>query len=100
MLVSDILGETEIQAVGADARVLPAGGDGLHPGEEVDPSMPWAWVSPNSEAFWPPKLKYAMGTGIGTLMPTMPTSTSFWKRRAAPAVVGEDGGAAAVTGWR
>jgi hypothetical protein len=25
-----------------------------------------------------------MGTGIGTLMPTMPTSTSFWKRRAAP----------------
>ena len=25
-----------------------------------------------------------MGTGMGTLTPTMPTSTSFWKRRAAP----------------
>lgn len=32
---------------------------------------------------------------MGTLMPTMPTSTSFWKRQAA-AVVGEDGGAVAV----
>jgi hypothetical protein len=31
------------------------------------------WWSPNSEAFQPPKLWNAIGTGIGTLMPTMPT---------------------------
>ena len=49
-----------------------------------NPSAPWALVSPNSESFQPPKEKVATGTGIGTLMPIMPTSTSFWKRRAAP----------------
>ena len=46
--------------------------------------MPWAWVSPNRLFFQPPNEKYAIGTGIGTLMPIIPTSTSFWKRRAAP----------------
>ena len=46
--------------------------------------MPWAWVSPNSDAFQPPKEKYPTGTGTGTLMPIMPTSTSCWNRRAAP----------------
>ncbi len=40
--------------------------------------MPWTWVSPNSDAFQPPKEKYAMGTGMGTLIPTMPTCTSRW----------------------
>ena len=41
-------------------------------------------ASPNSELFQPPNEKYAIGTGIGTLMPTMPTWISCWNRRAAP----------------
>ena len=46
--------------------------------------MPWTWASPKSELFQPPKEWYAMGTGIGTLIPTMPTWISLWKRRATP----------------
>ena len=41
--------------------------------------MPCMCRSPKSEDFQPPKEKKAIGTGIGTLMPT---SISFWKRRA------------------
>ena len=48
------------------------------------PSAPWAFVSPKSESFQPPNENVATGTGIGTLMPIIPTCTSFWKRRAAP----------------
>ena len=46
------------------------------------PSCRGVAVAGKSEAFQPPKEKNAIGTGIGTLMPTMPTSTSFWKRAA------------------
>jgi hypothetical protein len=45
--------------------------------------MPCTLRSPKSEPRQPPKEKKAIGTGIGTLTPTMPTSTSCWKRRAA-----------------
>src|SRR6266536_2556694 len=38
--------------------------------------------SPNSESFHPPKEWYAIGTGIGTLTPIIPTVTSRWNRRA------------------
>jgi len=48
------------------------------------PSAPCAFVSPNSDCFQPPNEKVATGTGIGTLIPIIPTSTSFWNRRAAP----------------
>ena len=48
------------------------------------PAGPYAFASPNREFFQPPKEWYATGTGIGTLMPTIPHCTSFWKRRAAP----------------
>ena len=41
--------------------------------------MPCMCRSPKSEDFQPLKEKKAIGTGIGTLMPT---SLSFWKRRA------------------
>ena len=41
-------------------------------------------ASPKSDFFQPPNEWYATGTGIGTLMPIMPTCTSFWNRRAAP----------------
>src|SRR5262245_14012673 len=41
------------------------------------------WDSPNRESFQPPKEWYAIGTGIGTLTPIMPTVTSRWNRRAA-----------------
>ncbi len=37
------------------------------------PSGPYTELSPNSESFHPPKLCAAAGTGIGTLIPTMPT---------------------------
>ena len=40
-----------------------------------------AW-SPKSERFHPPKLWKAMGTGMGTLMPTMPACTRWAKSRA------------------
>ncbi|MCY1414622.1 hypothetical protein D9M71_300770 [compost metagenome] len=40
------------------------------------------WWSPNSEFFQPPKLWKAIGTGIGTLMPTMPTWISWANMRA------------------
>src|SRR6185503_4514354 len=52
--------------------------------KKCTPSVPYAWLSPNNEFFQPPNEKYATGTGIGTLTPTIPTSTSFWNRRAAP----------------
>ena len=45
--------------------------------------MPCVWWSPNSERFQPPKLWKAIGTGIGTLTPTMPISTLLAKVRAA-----------------
>ena len=35
------------------------------------------------------------GTGIGTLMPTWPTSISFWNLRAAAPALREDAGAVA-----
>ena len=48
------------------------------------PSGPYMALSPKIDAFHPPKECQATGTGIGTLMPTMPTSTSRSNRRAAP----------------
>src|SRR5699024_7390407 len=43
------------------------------------------WLrSPNPGAFHPPKVWYAIGTGIGTLIPTIPTLTAVAKSRAAP----------------
>ena len=48
------------------------------------PSSAVGLASPNSDSFQPPKENVATGTGIGTLMPIMPTWTSCWKRRAAP----------------
>jgi hypothetical protein len=36
-------------------------------------------MSPNRLFFQPPKPCQAIGTGIGTLMPTMPTSMIFWR---------------------
>ena len=47
-------------------------------------SGPYMWVSPKSEFFQPPKEKVPTGTGIGTLTPTMPASTSNSNCRAAP----------------
>ncbi len=41
------------------------------------------WWSPNSDCFHPPKEWNAIGTGIGTFTPTMPTSMSCAKVRAA-----------------
>jgi hypothetical protein len=41
------------------------------------------WWSPNRERFQPPKLWKAIGTGIGTLIPTMPMLTLWAKVRAA-----------------
>jgi predicted molibdopterin-dependent oxidoreductase YjgC len=52
--------------------------------------------SPNSEAFQPPKLWKAIGTGIGTLTPTMPTCTRRCEVARGVAVAGEDRGAVAV----
>ena len=40
-------------------------------------------MSPNSERFQPPKPCRAIGTGMGTLMPTMPTSICWPNSRAA-----------------
>ncbi len=40
-------------------------------------------MSPNSERFQPPKLWNAIGTGIGTLTPTMPIWTRLANSRAA-----------------
>ena len=34
--------------------------------------MPCIALSPNSDRFQPPKLWKAIGTGMGTLIPTMP----------------------------
>ena len=45
------------------------------------PCMAW---SEKLERRQPPKLKNAMGTGMGTLTPTMPTSMACTKARAAP----------------
>ena len=39
--------------------------------------------SPLKEPLQPVKEKKGSGTGMGTLMPTMPTSISFWNLRAA-----------------
>jgi hypothetical protein len=47
------------------------------------PSGPCMWWSPKSDAFQPPNEWNAIGTGIGTLTPTIPTSTSWAKARAA-----------------
>src|SRR5208337_5239741 len=41
------------------------------------------WWSPKSDAFHPPNEWNAIGTGIGTFTPTMPTSISCAKARAA-----------------
>ena len=48
-----VLREAEVDAT--VARVEPALGDRLGAGVEVDASMPWAWLSPKSESFQPPK---------------------------------------------
>ena len=40
-------------------------------------------MSPNSERFHPPKEWNAIGTGIGTLIPTIPTCTRAANSRAA-----------------
>src|SRR6266545_901921 len=42
------------------------------------------WRSPKSDAFQPPKEQYATGTGIGTLIPTIPACASNWNWRATP----------------
>ncbi len=60
-------------------------GDRLLLGEELaHPRRRGPWcrrtASPSSRR----SENVATGTGIGTLMPIMPTSISFWKRRAAP----------------
>ena len=47
-------------------------------------SGPYACRSPKRDDFQPPNEYQATGTGIGTLMPTMPTFTSNWNCRAAP----------------
>jgi hypothetical protein len=54
------------------------------------------WWSPNSERFQPPKEWKAIGTGIGTLMPTMPTWIPVCEIAGGVAVAGEDRGAVAV----
>ncbi len=47
------------------------------------PSRPCMWWSPNSDCFQPPNEWNAVGTKIGTLTPTMPTSMSWANARAA-----------------
>ncbi len=47
------------------------------------PSGPYMCVSPTSESFQPPNECHATGTGIGTLIPTIPTCTARWNVRAA-----------------
>ena len=51
--------------------------------QNFTPSMPCWLVSPNALRFHPPKVWYATGTGIGTLIPTMPTLTRAANSRAA-----------------
>ncbi len=36
------------------------------------PSRPKTWLSPKNESLWPAKGKKLTGTGMPTLMPTMP----------------------------
>ena len=52
--------------------------------KKSNPWTPYAFASPNSDFFHPPNEWYATGTGMGTLMPIIPTCTSDWNRRAAP----------------
>ena len=66
---------------GADAG-RPARGHRLEPGVETHAFGAIDVMSPNSERFQPPKLWNAIGTGIGTLMPTMPTCIAVRERRA------------------
>ena len=47
--------------------------------KNLTPSGPCMWWSPNSERFHPPKLWYAVGTGIGTFTPTIPIRTRWVK---------------------
>ena len=67
-----------------EVDVRPAGGDDLGPGVErhalgtVDVVLPEQGVLPAAERSWT-----AIGTGIGTFTPIMPTCTPRWKRRAA-----------------
>src|SRR3984893_15745079 len=51
--------------------------------------MPCTAISPNDERFQPPKLWNAIGTGIGTLTPTMPIWMRLANSRAGAAVAGE-----------
>ena len=65
-------------------RIGPAGRDDLRPGVEVH-AVGTVHVSVAEQRVLPPaEREYATGTGIGTLMPTIPASTSYWNRRAAP----------------
>ena len=56
---------------GADAGG-PARGHCFEAGVEAHAFGPCTAMSPKSDRFQPPKLWNAIGTGIGTLMPTMP----------------------------
>jgi hypothetical protein len=79
------------------SQYRPARGHGLEARVEAHALGPVdvQW-SPNSERFQPPNEWKAIGTGIGTLMPTMPTSTRLRELAGGVAVAGEDGGAVAV----
>ena len=46
--------------------------------KKLTASGPYAFALPNMESFHPPKEKWPTGTGIGTLMPIMPTVASRW----------------------
>ena len=48
------------------------------------PALPYMCRSPANDAFQPVNEKKGSGTGIGTLTPTMPASTSLANLRAAP----------------
>ena len=68
--------------------------------KKSNPCGPYAFASPNSESFQPPNEWYATGTGIGTLMPIMPTVHLALEAPRGAAVVREDRRAVAVLARR
>ncbi len=80
---SAVLGEAEVDAA-VEGGVEPATGDRLLAGEEVE-AMDTVRLRVAEQRCLPPAERVVRdGTGMGTLMPIIPTWTSCWKRRAAP----------------
>jgi hypothetical protein len=72
-----VLGEAEVDAGGCPvaraAGSIQRAVTAFSRVKKSNPCTPYALASPNSDCFHPPNEWYATGTGIGTLMPIMPT---------------------------